>query len=126
MPAEKDWIKDNWESEYKLLRDYDLSIYDEDDRAEGRAIVREYMRRDAESNLESSPEKYYDFTSEKSSDSDESPFEEESGDSDERSSEEEDSLSDSEEGYSSYYSEEEYSSPSSDEEYSSSYYDEDE
>ncbi|KAL7957978.1 hypothetical protein V8C34DRAFT_284055 [Trichoderma compactum] len=43
---EKAWLKKHYQGEYKLLVSYGLSIYDEEDRAEGRAIVRALMSAD--------------------------------------------------------------------------------
>lgn len=45
-PAEKRWLKDNYGGEYKFLRSYGLSIYKEEDRDEGAAIVRGLIAND--------------------------------------------------------------------------------
>lgn len=45
---EKDWLKENFRSEFYFLRMYGLSIYDEEDRKEGRSIVRAFMKADEE------------------------------------------------------------------------------
>lgn len=45
---ERQWVKANFTDEFHLLQLYGLSIYKEDDRAEGRQIVREMMRHDKE------------------------------------------------------------------------------
>ncbi|KXT09035.1 hypothetical protein AC579_2540 [Pseudocercospora musae] len=42
-PEEKAYIKQQWGSEYYMLRDYGMSIYKEEHREEGRAIVRGFM-----------------------------------------------------------------------------------
>ena len=44
--AEKKWLKDNYGGEFRFLRDHGLSIYEEDDRAEGQAIMRAMMLQD--------------------------------------------------------------------------------
>ncbi|TAQ88588.1 hypothetical protein B7494_g3097 [Chlorociboria aeruginascens] len=43
---EKTWLKKNWDGEYKFLRSHGLSIYKEEDRIHGRAIVRSWMAQD--------------------------------------------------------------------------------
>lgn len=43
---EKQWVKGNFKSEFHMLRSYGQSIYKEDDREEGRAMVREFMKHD--------------------------------------------------------------------------------
>ncbi|KAK0670268.1 hypothetical protein QBC41DRAFT_222052 [Cercophora samala] len=40
---EKHWLRVHFDGEFKFLRMYNLSIYNEDDRAEGRRIVRALM-----------------------------------------------------------------------------------
>ena len=45
--AEKAWLKEHWKDEFHFLQAYQLSIYDEGDRAEGRAIVRAFMQQEA-------------------------------------------------------------------------------
>ncbi|PNP44321.1 hypothetical protein TGAMA5MH_03927 [Trichoderma gamsii] len=46
---EKQWLKKHYEGEFKFLMAHELSIYNEEDRAEGRAIMRA-LARDDESN----------------------------------------------------------------------------
>ncbi|KAK4173357.1 hypothetical protein QBC36DRAFT_360106 [Triangularia setosa] len=43
---EKQWLRIHFEDEYKFLQMYGLSIYDEDDREEGRLIARALMAND--------------------------------------------------------------------------------
>jgi hypothetical protein len=43
---EKEWLKRHWDGEFKFLAAYGLSIYDEDDREEGRAIARAMIAQD--------------------------------------------------------------------------------
>ena len=43
---ERQWLKQRFGNEYSFLRRYGLSIYEEEDRAEGRAIVRAFMQED--------------------------------------------------------------------------------
>ncbi len=45
---EKRWLKENWTDEFHFLMAYELSIYEEEDRAEGRSIVRAMMKADAD------------------------------------------------------------------------------
>lgn len=45
-PSEKKWLKDNYGGEFRFLRDHGLSIYKEEDRADGRTIVRSMMLHD--------------------------------------------------------------------------------
>jgi hypothetical protein len=40
---EKEWLKENWGGEFRFLRAHLLKIHDEEDRAEGRRIVRAMM-----------------------------------------------------------------------------------
>lgn len=47
--GEKAWLKRHWGDEFHCLRAYELSIYKEEDRAEGRSIVRALMEADDES-----------------------------------------------------------------------------
>ena len=47
-PAEKAYVKENFKSEFHMLRDYGLSIYKEEDREEGRQIARGFMKQDEE------------------------------------------------------------------------------
>lgn len=44
--TEKQWLKKNWGSEFKFLQAYGLKIYNDEDREEGRAIVRAFMEHD--------------------------------------------------------------------------------
>lgn len=44
--TEKKWLKDNFAGEFRFLRDYGLSIYKEEDRDEGRRIMRAMMEDD--------------------------------------------------------------------------------
>jgi hypothetical protein len=44
--AEKNWLNVHWGGEFQFLQAYQLSIYDEDDREEGRRIVRAFMAQD--------------------------------------------------------------------------------
>ncbi|KAL6857290.1 hypothetical protein J3F83DRAFT_751104 [Trichoderma novae-zelandiae] len=44
--VEKAWLKKHYGGEFKFLLSHQLSIYDEEDRAEGRAIMRSMMIRD--------------------------------------------------------------------------------
>ncbi|KAK3298808.1 uncharacterized protein B0H64DRAFT_439248 [Chaetomium fimeti] len=43
---EKEWLKRHWDGEFKFLASYGLSIYDEDDREEGRRIARAMIAHD--------------------------------------------------------------------------------
>lgn len=45
---EKKWLKDNWGGEFHFLQSYCLSIYKEEDREEGRSIMRALMEDDNE------------------------------------------------------------------------------
>ena len=47
-PEEKAWLKENWKDEFHFLRAYQLSIYKEEDRREGRAIQGAMMEADRE------------------------------------------------------------------------------
>lgn len=47
---EKAWLKKNWGDEYHFLRAYGLSIYKDEDREEGRRIVRGLMIADRRGN----------------------------------------------------------------------------
>lgn len=40
---EKQWLKDNYDGEFRFLKSHELSIYKEEDREEGRRIVRSFM-----------------------------------------------------------------------------------
>jgi hypothetical protein len=42
--AEKQWLKKHWRDEFHFLIAYGLKIYNEEDREEGRAIVRAFMK----------------------------------------------------------------------------------
>jgi hypothetical protein len=44
--AEKAWLQEHFESEFKFLCAYELSIYNEEDREEGRRILRALMSDD--------------------------------------------------------------------------------
>jgi len=44
--AEKKWLSTHWGGEFKFLQAYQLSIHDEDDREEGRRIVRAFIHQD--------------------------------------------------------------------------------
>jgi hypothetical protein len=50
--AEKQWLKDEWRDEFHFLRAYRLSVYKDEDREEGRAIVRAFIREDDEDQAE--------------------------------------------------------------------------
>jgi len=43
---EKKWLKDHYRSEYHFLRQHGLSIYKEEDREEGRELMRSIMAED--------------------------------------------------------------------------------
>lgn len=43
---EKAYVKQQWGSEFHMLRDYGMSIYKEEHREEGRAIVRAFKEQD--------------------------------------------------------------------------------
>ncbi|KAL6716765.1 hypothetical protein ACLMJK_006333 [Lecanora helva] len=45
--SEKKWLKDSWGGEFKFLRDHGYSIYEEEDREEGRRLVRAFMEDEA-------------------------------------------------------------------------------
>ena len=49
--AEKAWLKKAYGGEWHSLRVFQLSIYDEEDREEGRRIVRACIEEDAELDL---------------------------------------------------------------------------
>ncbi|KAM7200324.1 hypothetical protein V8F20_005301 [Naviculisporaceae sp. PSN 640] len=51
-PEEKEWLKRNWGSEYKFLKTHGLDIHNEEDREEGRRIVRATMSPDGDSGSE--------------------------------------------------------------------------
>ena len=42
--SEKKWLKDNFGDEFHFLRDYGLSIYKDEDREEGRSMIRAFIR----------------------------------------------------------------------------------
>jgi hypothetical protein len=48
---EKEWLKENWGGEFRFLRAHLLKIHDEEDRAEGRRIVRAMMHDSHDSNV---------------------------------------------------------------------------
>ncbi|KAL8388806.1 hypothetical protein RB595_008944 [Gaeumannomyces hyphopodioides] len=48
---EKDWLKRGWGGEFKFLAAYGLSIYKDEDRDEGRRIVRAMMEHDEDTNM---------------------------------------------------------------------------
>jgi hypothetical protein len=50
--AEKKWLKDAWKDEFHFLQAYQLSIYKEEDREEGRAIVRAFIKGEQEEERE--------------------------------------------------------------------------
>lgn len=76
---EKEWLKKHYGGEFKFLMSYQLSIYDEEDRAEGRAIMRAMARAD-ESNDEDDEEDEEEDDDQKGEDEDEA--EEDSSDPD--------------------------------------------
>ncbi|KAK4182170.1 hypothetical protein QBC35DRAFT_396505 [Podospora australis] len=43
---ERQWLQRHWGGEFKFLQAYGLSIYKEEDREEGRRIVRAFMEQD--------------------------------------------------------------------------------
>lgn len=45
--AELQWLQRHWDGEFKFLQAYGLSIYKDEDREEGRRIVRAFMEQDA-------------------------------------------------------------------------------
>ncbi|KAF2500364.1 hypothetical protein BU16DRAFT_523161 [Lophium mytilinum] len=78
--AEKAWLKTHFGNEFKFLRMYALSIYKEEDREEGREIVRAFMENDSQDEGDEDEE------SEESDEDDES---DEDGESDEEDEDEE-------------------------------------
>ena len=58
---EKDWLKKHWGGEFQFLRAYGLSIYDEEQRAEGRRLVRAFMQDETDSDESDEPEFESDF-----------------------------------------------------------------
>ncbi|RSL39451.1 hypothetical protein CEP53_014045 [Fusarium sp. AF-6] len=46
---ERAWLKEHWGNEFKFLAAYELSIYKDEDREEGRAIMRTMMAKEKES-----------------------------------------------------------------------------
>ncbi len=51
---EKKWLKDScWRNEFHFLRSYALNIYKDEDREEGKRIVRGFMELDAPSSSNS-------------------------------------------------------------------------
>jgi len=49
---EKEWLRENYRSEFHFLRDFGLSIYEDDDREEGRTILRSLMQEEDEGDEE--------------------------------------------------------------------------
>lgn len=49
---EKQWLKAHHKDEYHFLRDYGLSIYKEEDREEGRSIIRALMDDEEDADLD--------------------------------------------------------------------------
>ncbi|KAJ5550208.1 hypothetical protein N7461_004906 [Penicillium sp. DV-2018c] len=47
-PAEKQWLKKHYGNEFKFLRSHGLSIYKDEDREEGRSILRAFMSDDGD------------------------------------------------------------------------------
>ncbi|RSL87027.1 hypothetical protein CEP51_002490 [Fusarium floridanum] len=47
--SERAWLKEHWGNEFKFLAAYELSIYKDEDREEGRAIMRTMMAKEKES-----------------------------------------------------------------------------
>ncbi|TKW51478.1 hypothetical protein CTA1_6179 [Colletotrichum tanaceti] len=47
LDEEKQWLKEHWGSEFKFLQGHGLTIHKNEDRAEGRAILRGYLSRPA-------------------------------------------------------------------------------
>ena len=45
---EKRWLKENWQDEFHFLRAYKLSVYKEEDRTEGRSILRAMMEAESD------------------------------------------------------------------------------
>jgi len=45
---EKRWLKENWEDEFHFLKAHGLSIYKEEDRAEGQSLVRSMIKAEAD------------------------------------------------------------------------------
>jgi len=45
---EKEWLRENYRSEFHFLRDFGLSIYKDDDREQGRVILRSLIQEEAE------------------------------------------------------------------------------
>ena len=46
-PAEKAWLKENWKDEFHFLASHGLSIYKDEDRQEGKAILKGLMDEEA-------------------------------------------------------------------------------
>lgn len=57
---EKQWLKTHWKNEFLFLRAYGLSIYKEEDREDGRALVRSFMAEE-ESDASPPPQEGHDF-----------------------------------------------------------------
>jgi hypothetical protein len=45
---EKEWLRKNYRSEFHFLRDFGLNIYKDEDREEGRMILRSLMQDEGE------------------------------------------------------------------------------
>ncbi|EGR49887.1 uncharacterized protein TRIREDRAFT_121125 [Trichoderma reesei QM6a] len=72
---EKAWVKKHFGNEFRLLMLYGLSIHDEEDRAEGRAIARSFMRADAEREDDEMDQDDDDDEEEEEEEEDENDFE---------------------------------------------------
>lgn len=46
---QRDWLKQNWGNEFKFLQAYGLSICKDEDRLEGREIMRAFIEADGQS-----------------------------------------------------------------------------
>lgn len=58
---EKRWLKDNWDGEFKFLTAHGLKIHDEEDRADGRRIVRAMMQ-DSDEDVDDESDNEDEFT----------------------------------------------------------------
>jgi hypothetical protein len=56
---EKQWLKKHYGDEYHFLMSFGWKIHDEQDRAEGRAVLRAFMEKEEE---EAGTRRYYDLT----------------------------------------------------------------
>ncbi|MDI1488026.1 MAG: hypothetical protein OHK93_007300 [Ramalina farinacea] len=54
---EKHWLKKHFDGEFKFLRDYGLSIYKDEDREEGRQLLRALMEGDLDNETSTRSEK---------------------------------------------------------------------